>query len=226
MDTSIVDVGGAAGAYAFWLTEKGHAVHLVDAMPLHVEQAKQNAAKRGVELESYTVADARALPQADQSADVVLLFGPLYHLLEEHERLQAFREAYRLLKPGGLMLGTAITRFASYMDGINRELYFDPGFAQIVAHDLKTGQHRSDDPKYFTNAYFHHPSELRHEAQQTGFLNVTLHAIEGPAWHEPTLNRFYERPEIWQQILEVLDGMEQNESIMGASSHIMVMGRK
>ena len=40
----ILDVGGAAGAYAFPLTERGYVVDLVDPVPLHVEQAKQRAA--------------------------------------------------------------------------------------------------------------------------------------------------------------------------------------
>src|SRR5690348_17196022 len=40
----IVDVGGAAGAYAFWLARLGYAVHLVDATPRLVEGAvRQNA---------------------------------------------------------------------------------------------------------------------------------------------------------------------------------------
>jgi 2-polyprenyl-3-methyl-5-hydroxy-6-metoxy-1,4-benzoquinol methylase len=36
----VLDVGGGAGVYASWLTELGYQVHLVDPVPVHVEQAR------------------------------------------------------------------------------------------------------------------------------------------------------------------------------------------
>ncbi|HLK56129.1 MAG TPA: hypothetical protein VKU00_06180, partial [Chthonomonadaceae bacterium] len=38
---TVLDIGGGAGVYSFWLAELGYSVHLVDAMPLHIEQALQ-----------------------------------------------------------------------------------------------------------------------------------------------------------------------------------------
>jgi hypothetical protein len=35
----VLDVGGAAGAYACWLAQRGYEVALFDPVPLHVEQA-------------------------------------------------------------------------------------------------------------------------------------------------------------------------------------------
>ena len=101
----VLDVGGAAGAYAFWLADAGYEVHLVDPVPLHVEQAlaASNArASRG--LASAQVADARSLPFADASADAVLMLGPLYHLTAREDRLRALGEALRVLRPGGARL--------------------------------------------------------------------------------------------------------------------------
>jgi len=37
--STILDAGGGAGRYSFWLAGKGHSVHLVDVMPLHIQQA-------------------------------------------------------------------------------------------------------------------------------------------------------------------------------------------
>src|SRR6185369_12717514 len=36
---TILDVGGAAGAYALWLAERGYRVHLIDAVPRLVAEA-------------------------------------------------------------------------------------------------------------------------------------------------------------------------------------------
>src|SRR5437899_7094752 len=76
----ILDVGGGTGVHARWLAADGHAVHVVDPVPWHVEQAAQIDGVTG------EVGDARALLAPDNSVDVVLLFGPLYHLVEREDR--------------------------------------------------------------------------------------------------------------------------------------------
>ena len=101
---TVLDVGGAAGAYALPLAAEGYEVHLVDPVALHVEQAlAASAAQPDAPLASAVVGDARALPFDDESADVVLLLGPLYHLTEAADRTRALREARRALRPGGLL---------------------------------------------------------------------------------------------------------------------------
>ena len=55
-------------------------VHLIDAVPLLVSQAAEAARAAAVRLASASVGDARSLDVADDSADAVLLLGPLYHL--------------------------------------------------------------------------------------------------------------------------------------------------
>jgi protein-L-isoaspartate O-methyltransferase len=60
----IVDVGGAAGAYSAWLGERGYEVHLVDASPRLIEQARQLNARLERPIASLSVAGARRLPQA------------------------------------------------------------------------------------------------------------------------------------------------------------------
>ena len=61
--TRVVDVGGAAGAYSAWLADQGHEVHLVDASPRLVEEARKRNATLRRPIASFAVADARLLPQ-------------------------------------------------------------------------------------------------------------------------------------------------------------------
>ena len=61
----VLDVGGAAGAYALWLAARGYEVHLVDPVPLHVEQAMRASAPSEHALASASVGDARALTRED-----------------------------------------------------------------------------------------------------------------------------------------------------------------
>src|SRR5579862_6186015 len=78
----ILDVGGGPGPYAAWLADLGHEVHLVDPVPQLVAHAQSLASAAGRAIATCTVGDARSLSQSDASADVVLLLGPLYHLID------------------------------------------------------------------------------------------------------------------------------------------------
>ncbi|MFQ5554664.1 MAG: methyltransferase domain-containing protein [Acidimicrobiia bacterium] len=108
---TILDVGGSTGVHAEWLLQDGHRVHLVEPIRSHVGRSMKNLARW--ERFSAEEGDARDLRRRDGSCDVVLLLGPLYHLTDRLDRLLAWREARRVVKPGGLAFGAAITRFAS-----------------------------------------------------------------------------------------------------------------
>jgi len=73
----VVDVGGGAGAYAAWLARDGYEVRLLDAVPLHVAQAREAAARQPDHGFSAEVGDARSLPFPHEWADAVLLLGPV-----------------------------------------------------------------------------------------------------------------------------------------------------
>lgn len=177
----VVDAGGGPGRYAAWLAERGYEVHLVDPMPLHVEQALAAARHTSRTLASAGVGDARALPFADASADAVLLLGPLYHLTAQAERVRALGEARRVCRPGGVVIAAAISRFASAMDGLRSGLLDDPVFASMVDDDLKDGCHRNPtgDPMYFTTAYLHRPDDLAVECAAAGLRHEATLAVEG-----------------------------------------------
>src|SRR5262245_30930718 len=56
---TVLDIGGAAGAYSLWLAERGYQAHLVDAVPRHVDQAQRRSASSSKPICSCQVADAR-----------------------------------------------------------------------------------------------------------------------------------------------------------------------
>src|SRR5262245_52557534 len=64
----ILDVGGGTGVYAFWLAELGYEVHLIDATPLHIEQAQMARGSATRPLASARIGDARQLPKPDRKS--------------------------------------------------------------------------------------------------------------------------------------------------------------
>lgn len=71
------------------------------------------------------------IKRPDESCDVVLLFGPLYHLTEQVDRLTALQEAHRVPRSRGLLLAVRISRFTSALDGLRQGLFDDPTAAQV-----------------------------------------------------------------------------------------------
>jgi SAM-dependent methyltransferase len=224
----ILDVGGAAGAYAFWLAERGYNVRLFDAVPRLVDVARQRNEHAVHRLASCRVADARALPEANDSATMVLLLGPLYHLVHAHDRHAALSEAARVLRPGGVLVAAGIARWASALDGLARELLRDREFGRIVERDLLDGHHQNPTGRldYFTTAYFHRPEELRSEVVSAGFEIEGLYGVEGPGWILPDLVERWNDPERREIIIQVARALEAEPSVLGCSAHLLVVGRK
>ncbi|HUO16024.1 MAG TPA: class I SAM-dependent methyltransferase [Verrucomicrobiae bacterium] len=226
---TVFDIGGGAGAYALWLASRGYQVYLIDPVPQHVEQARAaSAAQAEFPLGSAEIGDARRLLFSDNSADAVLLLGPLYHLLERDERVQALREAHRVVRPGGWVWGAAISRFASFFDSLSTGFFSDPAFVPILKSDLAEGQHRNptDNPIYFTDAFFHRPGELSREFLAAGFEVVEVVAIEGPGWLARDFDRLWQDSAQRERLLDCVRQVEREPSILGASAHIMCIGRK
>jgi SAM-dependent methyltransferase len=224
----ILDVGGGSGVYATWLAARGYRVHLVDAVPLHVEQARQASARQpDTPVASLRVGDARWLQDADATVDAVLLLGPLYHLTERHERVRALREARRVLRPGGLLFAAGVGRYASLLSGVAENLLSDPAFAAIVARDLEDGQHRNPtDKDYFTTAFFHRPEELTSEVREAGFYLVDLLGVEGPAWLLPDLERRWADEPERQRLLEAARAIEREPTLLGIHPHLLTVARR
>jgi ubiquinone/menaquinone biosynthesis C-methylase UbiE len=225
---TIVDVGGGAGAYAFWLADRGYTVHLVDASPRLIGEAQRRDTTRTIHLASCDVGDARALPFEEGMADAVLLLGPLYHLIDAPDRARALNEARRILKIGGRVFAAAISRWASALDGLARDLFRDASFKAIVERDIREGQHRNPahHPDYFTTAYFHRPDELREELIAAGLAVDGIVGIEGPGWLLPDIPERMADARQRSDLLSVAQLLESEPSILGVSAHLLAIGRK
>jgi SAM-dependent methyltransferase len=217
----VLDVGGGPGAYAAWLAGLGYDVALLDPVALHVEQARAAGLRADL-------GDARALDAADESADAVLLLGPLYHLPEPGDRGRALQEARRVLRPGGVLAAAAISRFASTIDGLLKHLLDDPAFEGVIEGALASGRHENPTrhPAWFTTAYFHLPAELAAEVSGAGFTLEALLAIEGVGTWLPDVDDWLDDPRRRDALLRAIARVEAEPSLLGASPHVLAVGVK
>ncbi|MEY2423683.1 MAG: hypothetical protein QOI95_3750 [Acidimicrobiaceae bacterium] len=219
---SIIDVGGATGVHARWLAEAGFRVHIVDVTPRHVAKAHADLADLGVTAE---VGDARRLPAGAATYDAVLMLGPMYHLPSRADRLAAFGEARRVVRPGGLVVVAAISRFASLFDGLARGFLFDPDFQEVVVRDLADGRHENPEnrPHWFTTAYFHLASDLRAEAEEAGLHVDDVFGVEGLGGWLPQLAEQWETDDGRRTILDAARAVETEPSLQGLSAHLLLI---
>ena len=223
---TVLDIGGGPGIYSFWLASRGYDVHLVDSVPKHIEQARSHARQHAIA--SMRVGDARHLEQHDGSADAVLMLGPLYHLTDPAERNRSLHEARRVLRPGGILFAAAISHFASLFDSLQSGFFDDPEFIPILERDLAEGQHRNttENPIFFTTAFFHRPEELAAEVAEAGFQVLELLPIEGPGWFARDFDRVWKDQAQRERLLECIRRVEHEPALLGASAHLMAIARK
>ena len=214
---TILDVGGGTGVHAEWLARRGYSVHLIDAVAEHVAVAGRLS---GV---TAAVGDARSLAQPDESWDAVLLLGPLYHLTEREDRLQALREARRVARTAAPVLAAGISRYATLMD-IGSDGRLTAEIEPFLQHVHASGQFRGDVVG-FTTAYFHLPEELAREMTDAGLHDADVFGIEGPAG--PTLRALGT-----DCLRERLDAavraarmVESDARMIAASGHLLAVGR-
>lgn len=222
---AIADIGGGPGTHAAYLAARGHQVALFDPIERHVEAARSRSAAQPHAAFDARVADARQLPLPDDSVDVALLMGPLYHLVDAQQRLLALREAARILRPGGHILAEAITRHAWLIEATVRDILSEPGIWEDFERNLTTGLSQDPDqtPDGSFFAYFHRPDELEAELHMAGLGDITLIAVEG---FGRILGDLATRMEDPAALLRSLRLCETEPSMLGVSAHIVGLARK
>ncbi|MEV4569486.1 class I SAM-dependent methyltransferase [Nonomuraea sp. NPDC049419] len=214
----VLDVGGGTGVHAEWLAADGYDVELLDPIPLHVERARELT---GI---SARLGDARQLPVPDESVDVVLLLGPLYHLTERADRVGALAEARRAVRPGGLVVAATISRHSAVHDGVRQGFYLDEKF-RAAAHGAAAGGIMRSPRSGFT-AYFHEPEEIPLEFADAGFPEVKHYGLQGAFWLYGDVDDWLDDPERRTLMLDALRSMESVPSLLGVSGHILTVAHR
>ncbi len=213
----VLDIGGGTGVHAEWLAGDGHAVHLVDVVADHVAHA---GTLPGVTAE---VGDARSLSSPDAAFDVVLLLGPLYHLVDAGDRARALGEARRVLRPGGVVAAAGISRYLSLLEtGATGTL--TASRADRIRGVIETGVY--DGHVGFVPTHWHTSGELRDEVVAAGFVEARVYGVEGPAWaalDAAGLERF---DGLADSALRAARIAEEDPRLVETSAHLLAVARR
>lgn len=220
----ILDCAAGTGVYSFYFAERGYDVTALDITPRHIENINQTLQDKSFKMQT-AVNDATDLSRFDNDTyDIVLCMGPIYHLTNEVLRLKCLNECKRVLKSEGLLAVAYINRFYvfPYVSTSDKK-YFSADLAKTL---VETGTIKYDDPNCFwTDSYYAIPEEMEHI-----FSNMNLKIIDHLA--TDGLSPF---------LRDKVDKMNESEfgiwcdyhymvcresSILGASNHGLIIGRK
>lgn len=122
----ILEIGAATGRYSHYFAQRGYAVDAVELVGHNIRIFRKNT-KAGENV-TITQGNAKDLTGfADNTYDITLLLGPMYHLFTEEEKLQALSEAIRVTKNGGII-------FTAYCMGDASVLLY--GFVRGEIHNI------------------------------------------------------------------------------------------
>jgi len=225
---TVLDIGGGPGRYSFYLAEKGCDVTLFDLSPENISHADQHSAESGITVKAIC-GDARNVDDVirefggrDQF-DHILLMGPLYHLLEELDRVRAIDSALELLKPGGLLFAAFISMSGGLVFGL-REVPFvfaDPDEERFLVPLVEGGSYGG---RAFTQAFFINQYEI--EPFMNRFPLEKLHLFGQESVLAPNVHKFMEQtPEVKAAMLDIAEKLCEKDEYLSWSEHLMYIGR-
>lgn len=221
-ELEIFDIGGGPGRYSFYLAEKGHKVTLLDLSQNNIDIAKEKSKEMGIHLEGYIKGNALELGFHDKKYDVILLMGPLYHLINESDRRKAVEEALQHLKAGGIIIAAFISKYAPIQDALSYLRLHDGEIESILGY-LENGINNGGTG--FTTAYFTGIEEAQKLMRDFGLEQLAFAGVENILGSKEKEILLLPEEEI-SRWLEIGYALSKDTNLMGTSQHFLYIGKK
>ncbi len=216
-DIKILDIGAGTGRYSVALSREEFDVTAVELVQhnLDILRAKHENVKtwQGNALDLHFL--------SDETFDVTLLFGPMYHLHSEEEKLKALEEAKRVTKKGGFILvAYVMNEYAvltyCFREGKISEVLEKGGLSK----DFHTVTNAEKDLYSYTRL-----EDMEKLNKKAGVERVKIFAPDGAAdYLRREINALSE--EDFQHFIEYQLATCERPELLGASSHTVDVLRK
>jgi 2-polyprenyl-3-methyl-5-hydroxy-6-metoxy-1,4-benzoquinol methylase len=227
----ILDLGGGAGKYSIELAKQGYNVTLADLSERLLEQARTYVEENDIpSLQSYDAVNAIDLSRYnDNSFDVIILFGPMYHLLDSDERNKCVSEVYRVLKPNGIIFASFIPYLTGAVGVVSRAFYFPQQVNEYnLSEVFETGIFNNNANVAFQEGYYPESKEIEQLFREHNFSQILLRSIRGFGYNKE--EKLYELSEkdisLFNKMIELINKTSTNPAIIETCGHALYIGRK
>ena len=212
----ILDVGAATGRYSVPLAEEGYDVTAVELVKHNLARLKA----KGSSVKAYQGNAMKLKRFEDDSFDMVLVFGPMYHLHEKEEKQKALSEAKRVLRPGGVILVAYIMNEYSVITYAFKEKHIKEGMEQGMLDAQFHCTKKANELYSFVRT-----EDMEALNQEVGLQRLQVIAADGPAnYIRPYLNALDE--EEFRYFIEYHLATCERGDLLGASGHLVDILRK
>lgn len=207
---SILDLGAGTGRYSVALAQKGHSVTAVELVEKN-RKVIENKHQKDVHIWPGNALDLSFL--SDNTFDITLIFGPLYHLTSEEEKLKVFENAKRVTKKGGFILAAYVMNDYSIIEYCFKKNKIKECLQnKTVTEDFKTVSSKEDLYSYISL------SDINALNEKSGLKRVKIIAADGPAdYMRRELNAMDE--ETFSLFIEYQKSRAEKIELLGSSSH-------
>lgn len=212
----IIDIGAGCGAYCIPLKNEGYDVTAVELIKHNLMTIKT----KDKDIKAYQGNALNLKKFKDNSFDIVLLFGPMYHLIKKEDKLKALMEAKRIVKSNGYIL------ISYYMNEY-----------AIITHGFKEGnilnaiKNKQVDINYhitpkesdlYTMVRLEDINELKDLSK---LKRIKILSQDGPTdYLRPIINKMDEL--IFKEYIKYHLSICERPELLGASSHVLDILKK
>ena len=223
---TVLEIGAATGRYTLELARRGYKVTAVDMSSNLLDENRRIIASANLDKQvHYILADARDLSKIKETQyDVVLLMGPLYHLIYEEDRKSVINEVYEHLRMNGILLSAFISRLGIMGDLIKNVTNWVEDQNAVDLY-LKEGRDSEDYHAGRFRGYFASVDEIVPLHEKAGFETLAVAGVE-PAISSDDESYNQLQGNLRALWLDLLFKISAEKSIIGASRHLLYVGRK
>jgi len=223
----ILDAGSGPGRYTLELARRGYQVVMLDLTPANLAFARRQIKRlklqdRVVSLVEGSIVDLSQFK--DDSFDTIIcLGGPLSHVVNRQQRVQAISELLRLAKADAPLFVSVMSRLSQL--AVELALFQHEIEMPLFKEIRDTGDYHGGSG--FTACHFFLPEELRQAFENKGAAVLEMVGLEGIGAHQSRkINQLAKNELRWKIWLETHYKTCTHPTVVGIAEHMLIVCKK